>query len=159
MNAPSWRVVETSLNKDSAMNAKMIVLPLLALTMAGCEGVIVADRYPRRRVVYVERTAYVVAQPAPVVVAQPGQVVPPPGATVVPAPPTPVIIEEGATVNNVVVVAPATMDSYVLVGDEWYFWHPGLMCWVHAHRAMGWRPGPEIHVYHGWGEHPMYRHR
>jgi hypothetical protein len=89
------------------------------------------------------RTAVVVARPAAVVVAQPA----------------PVIVEEGAMVGGVVVVAPALVSDYVSIGGGWYYWHPGLRCWVHAHRSRDWHPAASAHIYHSWGEHPMYGHR
>ena len=109
------------------MNTKALVLPLLGALVIGCE----------RRVVEVRPQREVVVEPAaPVYVA-------------------PAYVEEGATVGGVVVV-PAPVDSYVVIGGEWYYWHPALRCWVHAHRAAAWHPGPEVRVYRSWGEHPMY---
>ena len=122
------------------MNAKWLALAALGAMSIGCEGVIVASGPPRR--------AVIVAQPAPVVVD-------PPEAVVVA--PAPAYVEEGAIVGDVVVVAPPAIDSYILIGGEWYYWHPVAHCWVHAHRAVGWHPGPSIRIYHGWHEHPMYR--
>jgi hypothetical protein len=87
--------------------------------------------------------APVVVQPAPVVVVQPA----------------PTYIEEGSIVGGVVVVEPAGVDGYVLIGSDWFYWHPGFHCWVRAHRPYGWRPRGGMHIYHGWGEHPMYHHR
>ena len=92
-----------------------------------------------------------VAQPAPVVVAPPRPLVvaPPPVAA-------PVFVEEGAMVGGVVVAAPVAIDGYVMIGGGWYYWHPGVHTWVHAHRPASWQPPREVHVYHGWDEHPMY---
>jgi hypothetical protein len=135
------------------MNAKVLVLPLLGAVLIGCEGDFYAER-PRRH-----REVVVVERPAQVVVVQPAPVAPSPAPGVVAPAPAPLVVEEGATVGNVVVIAPATVDSYILIDGEWYYWHPGFQCWVHAHRGMGWRPGPEVRIYRGWSEHPMYRHR
>jgi hypothetical protein len=93
-----------------------------------------------------------VVQPAP----------PPPGPVVVqPAPvyAAPTYVEEGAVVNGVVIVAPPVIDGYILIGGEYYYWHPGFRCWVHARRGREWHPGHEVHIYHDWHEHPMYEHR
>jgi hypothetical protein len=154
------------------MNLRIVAVVVLALPMVGCDVVFV-DRYPRRGVVVVQPAPVVVAQPAP-----PPTVVmtaPPPAPAVVAAPPplapgtvvvqpapvvvqpAPVYVEEGAVVNGVVVAEPVGVDSYVLIDGGWYYWHPGFRCWVHAHRPYGWRPRGDMHVYHGWGEHPMYR--
>jgi hypothetical protein len=109
------------------MNLRFLAVSALALPMVGC---------------------VVRAQPAAVVVA------PAPAPVVVQ--PAPTYVEEGAVVNGVV-VAPIEVDSYVLIGGDWFYWNPGFHCWVHAHRGYGWRPRGEARVYHGWGEHPMYR--
>ena len=126
------------------MNARMILPPLMGAMLIGCEGVIVASGPPRR--------AVIVAEPAPVVVAPD-----PPAPEPVVVAPAPTYVEEGAVVGGVVVVAPPEVDGYILIGGEWYYWHPGVRCWVHAHRAVGWHPGPSIRIYRGWHEHPMYR--
>jgi hypothetical protein len=81
---------------------------------------------------------------------------PPPGAV---AEPPPAYVEEGAVVNGVMVAAPADIDSYVQIGGGWFYWSPGFHCWVHAHRPEGWHPREGVHVYHHWGEHPMYHRR
>ena len=88
-----------------------------------------------------------VVQPAP----------PPPGPVVVQ--PAPAYVEEGAVVNGVVVVTPPVIDSYVLIGGQYYYWHPGLRCWVHVRRGPEWHPGGDVHIYHEWHEHPMYERR
>jgi hypothetical protein len=79
--------------------------------------------------------------------------------TAPPAEPPPGVVEEGAAVDGVVVAAPETVSEYVFIGSGWYYWHPGFHCWVHAHRGYDWRPTGGVHIYHSWGEHPMYRHR
>ena len=148
------------------MNLRILALAAVAVPLLGCDVELV-QRYPRRgAVMVVEPAPVMVAQPAPppIMVVQPA---PPPVVMVAPPPPppppavmvvqpAPVVVEEGAVVGGVVVVEPAAAD-YVLIGGEWYFWHPGFRAWVHAHRGRGWRPRGEFHEYHGWGEHPMYR--
>jgi hypothetical protein len=81
------------------------------------------------------------AQPAPVVVQA-----------------APQYVEEGATVNGVVVVQQPVTDGYVLVNGGWYYWHPTLQVWVHAQRPAEWHPQPDARVYHAWAEHPKFRH-
>jgi len=96
--------------------------------------------------VYRAHPVVVAPAPAPVVVARPAPVVV-----------APTYVEEGAVVGGVVVAAPAGVDGYVFVNGGWFYWHPGLRVWVHANRPGGWRPGPNVHVYASWSEHPMYR--
>ena len=96
--------------------------------------------------VVVERHGPVVAEPAPVVVH--------PRPVVVAA--APVFVEEGVKIGGVVVASPGAVD-YVSINGGWYYWHPGVHQWVHAHHPDNWAPPRGVHVYHSWDEHPMYK--
>ena len=71
----------------------------------------------------------------------------------------PTYVEEGATVNGVVVAAPPGDVDYVNIDGGWYYWQPSLNVWVHAHHANDWHPEGHGHVYHHWAEHPKYKDR
>ncbi len=77
-----------------------------------------------------------------------------PAPTIVEAPPT--YVEEGATVNGVVVAEPPDAD-YVLINGQYYYWQPSLNVWVHSHHAGDWHPRAGAHVYNHWSDHPMYK--
>ena len=70
----------------------------------------------------------------------------------------PTFVEEGATINGAVVVAPADVD-YVTIDGAWYYYHPGLHTWVHVNHDKDWHPDAKAHIYHKWSEHPMYHRR
>src|SRR5271169_3171718 len=93
---------------------------VMMLVMAGLLATASCDE---RKESQPQAAAPAAAPPAPAAVA------PSPPAVVV-VQPAPQYVEEGATVNGVVVVAPPVVEGYVQVNGGWYYWHPTVQTWV-----------------------------
>lgn len=138
---------------------RAVVVAPAPVVVAQPAPVIVAQPAP---VVVAQPAPVVVAQPVPVVVAPRPVIVAPAPVVVAPAPvvvaAAPVFVEEGARVGGVVVAAPVGVSEYVFINGGWYYYHPGMRQWVHAHHPGNWRPPANVHVYYKWEDHPQYHH-
>lgn len=70
----------------------------------------------------------------------------------------PVIVQEGAYVDGVIVAPPPVIVEWVIVDGGWYYYHPHFHRWVYAPRPRGWHPPRGSHevTIRDWSERPRH---